>query len=169
MRTVFRGIGLVLPAASAMLILAACGSTTSGPTAASGAGTTSATAATEQSPVIVSGYVTDSAGRPLANANLECMGSVQCRALSDVTAQQQDNDHTVITNADGFYMLMATDGSADGDGQFLLNANARGYDVGVKSVRFADRVCTQGPGGCGISGVNFRLEAYDPTSASSRR
>ena len=152
MRTLLRGLGRTLPAGSAMLMLAACGSTPA-PTAANVAAATTATGTqVVSSSVVVRGLVVDPANRPLANANVECMSNAQCTSPGDVSAQDGP-DHGVTTNANGFYQLIVT---PSGGVRFLVDASARGYGIQWQDVRLPDPACTWDQPKCAIT-VNFTL------------
>ncbi len=182
MRTVLRRLGQTLPAGSAILMLAGCGSTAS-PTAPAG---TSATATQQSSSpsIMVRAFVVDSAtNQPLANVNIECMGSIQCILPAEaipttqqrvavpqrltaqqgarakpVTAQQGDTDHVGVTAADGSFQFIAgdLDGSASGANGFMVGANARGYAVQWQQVRFPDPGCTSDNPSCAVT-LSFAL------------
>lgn len=150
MRTVLKQLGRVLPAGSAFLLLAACGSTPA-PTATEAVAATSATAAGQPSSVIVSGLVVDSSNRPLASAIVECMGNLQCTGIGEVAAQD-GGDFNVKTDANGFYKLIVT---GRGAGNFL-GASAKGYQVAWRALQLPDPACTSDQPGCAVS-VNFTL------------
>jgi len=151
MRTVFRALGRTLPAGSAMLLLAACG-TTPAPTASEAVTATKAAEQVASASGIVRGFVVDPANRPVANANVECASNAHCTLFSEVTAQD-GADQGVRTNANGFYQMKV---SRSGEGGFLLNASARGYGIEWQEVRLPDASCTWDQPGCAID-LNFTL------------
>jgi hypothetical protein len=150
---VVRRLGWTLPAALTALALGACGSNTASPTNATG---TVATAVAEQAPassITVQGTVVDSSGRPMA-AQVECMGDVQCVATGSQVIQQDGPDDGVKTNAAGGYaMVVRRTGASD---RFLMNATARGYELMIREVAFADPTCTSDRSDCTLT-VNFTL------------
>jgi hypothetical protein len=156
MRTVFQALGRALPAGSAMLVLAACGSS-SVPTAPAAAVTTAvAKEAAPTASATVRGQVVDLANRPLANANVECSSNAQCTLAGEVIAQDGP-DQGVKTNANGFYQMRV---SRSGGGAFLLNASARGFGIVWHEVQLPDPTCTWDQPGCAVT-VNFTLTPVD--------
>jgi hypothetical protein len=157
MRTTFRRLGAALIAGSAMLVLAACGSDTSVPTAAAQeAAVKAAEAAAAATPVSVTvrGTVFDSSSRHMANAAIECLGDVQCTGPNaDVTAEGHDHRITT-TDANGQFHIVAT--SRAGGNGFLMNANARGYEVAWRDVTWPDAACSADQARCTVT-VNFSL------------
>ncbi len=151
MRMVFRALGRTLPVGSAMLMLAACG-TTPAPTTAEAVTATKTTEQVASASGIVRGIVVDPANRPVANANIECASNAQCTLFSDVSAQD-GADQGVRTNANGYYQLKV---SRSGEGAFLLNATARGYGIEWREVQLPDPACTWDQPGCAIT-LNFTL------------
>jgi len=146
--------GGALPVGSAMLLLAACGSSST-PTAASSAVQTSAAAVATSGAdpsVLVSGVVTDSAGRPVAHANVECMGTnVTCVAPRTQLIEQDGPDDGVFTRADGSYAMVLSAPTAD---PVALNAHALKYELQMQQLRFPDAGCTADR--CSVS-LNFTL------------
>jgi hypothetical protein len=153
MRTVLGRLGQTLPAAMTALMLGACSNTAS-PTASTA---TVATAAAEQQPtssITLQGTVVDASGRPMANAEVECMGDVQCVPSSAQVIEQDGPDLGVKTNAAGAYVMVARrSGSSD---RFLMNASARGYELMIREVAFRDPTCSSDRADCTVT-VNFTL------------
>jgi hypothetical protein len=154
MSTVLGRLGRTLPAAVAAVVLGACSNAAS-PTATTPA--TVATANAEQQPtasIIVQGTVVDSSNRPLAGAEVECMGSVQCVAFGAQVIQEDGPDDGVKTNAAGGYvMVVRRTGASD---RFLMNATAKGYELMIREVAFADPTCSSDRAGCSVT-MNFTL------------
>jgi len=148
-----RRFAWALPVGSAMLMLAACGNSST-PTSASAVQTSAATVATSASDpsVLVSGVVVDSANRPVAHANVECMGTnVTCvRPLTQIISQDGPDDG-VFTAANGSYAMVLTAPSAN---PVSLNAHALKYELQMQQVSFPDPGCTFDR--CAVT-VNFRL------------
>lgn len=155
MRTVFQALGRALPVGPAMLMLAACGSTTA-PTAPAAVTATVAKEAAPSASAIVRGQVVDLANRPVANANVECTSDAQCTLAGDVAAQDGP-DQGVKTNANGFYQMRV---SRSGGVAFILNASARGFGVVWREVQLPDPTCTWDQPGCAVT-VNFTLTPAD--------
>ena len=163
MRAMLRRLGRTLPAGSAILILAACGSASTPTGPAEGvAATKPAAAATDAAAAVpasitVRGTVVDSSNRRLANATVECPGDdVSCAGpLSQVTAEGHGHRVTT-TGADGSYEIVATSRSGGATGRFLMNANGRGYQVAWRQVEWPDPACTSDQARCAIT-VNFSL------------
>ena len=143
-----------LPVGSAMLLLAACGSSSTPTSATSAVQTSAAAVATSGADpsVLVSGVVVDSAGRPVAHANVECMGTgVTCvRPLTQII-EQDGPDDGVFTRADGSYAMVVTAPTAD---PVALNAHAPKYELQMQQARFPEAGCTADR--CSVT-VNFRL------------
>ncbi len=159
MRTVLRPLGRTLPAMSAVLILAACGSTPS-PTAVDGAvrgGGTAVQPPATVATMTIRGVVVDSSNRPLANAGVECMGDVRCRAAGSQVSAEDGPDDGLKTDSSGSYQLVVTGGSGSVQRGFLMNAHARSYEVAWREVRFPDPGCTSDQAGCTVS-INFTLD-----------
>ncbi|MFN8090793.1 MAG: hypothetical protein U0599_00900 [Vicinamibacteria bacterium] len=123
MSAVLDRLGRAMPVAAAMVFAAACG----GGSAASPTATTQAASAiAESSPtysILVVGTVTDSSSRPVAGAQVECMGGVTCKSSNAQVIEQDGPDDGVKTNAAGTYsMVVSRSGSG---GRFLMNASRR--------------------------------------------
>jgi hypothetical protein len=146
-----------LAVGSAMLMLAACSGDTSVPTAAAQeAAIKAAEAAAAATPVSVTirGSVADPSGRHLANAAIECLGDVQCTGPNaDVIAEGHEHRITA-TDANGRFHIVAT--SRSGGNGFLMNANARGYEVAWREVAWPDAACSADQPRCAVT-VDFRL------------
>jgi hypothetical protein len=142
---------------SALLTPLACSSTS--PTAATSAvATTTATAAQLQdsTSAIVRGTVRDSAGRLMANAQVECLGEVECTGLFAELSAEGHEHRATTTDANGVYetrVISRPGGARDG---FLMNANARGYQVEWRRVAFRDPSCTSDQSRCALT-VDFTL------------
>lgn len=156
MRTALRRLGQTLPAAAAMLVLVACGSTTPTAATASMAPTTVQPLASSSVPssITVQGTVLDSENRPLSNIEVECMGDVQCAPFGTQVSEQDGPDHGVKTNADGAYLIVAT--QAGSSGNFQMGASGLGYEVQFRTVAFPASACSSDQAGCHVS-VNFTL------------
>jgi len=152
-----RRLGPAVVAGSAMLVLTACGSDTSVPSApAQEAAIKAAEAAAAATPVSVTirGSVVDASNRQLANAAIECLGDVQCtKPYADVISEGHDHRITT-TDANGQYHIVAT--SRAGGSGFLMNANARGFEVQWQDVTWPDAACSSDQPRCAVT-VNFRL------------
>jgi len=148
-----------LPAGAAMLVLAACGgaptptASTEAPVVAK-APATEAEAATPAS-VTVRGTVLDSSNRPVANANVECLGDVHCTGTNEELSAEGHEHRAVQTDAHGSYQVVATSQSAGGSG-FSMNANGQGYQVEWRQVAWPDPGCTSSQPHCALT-VNFTL------------
>ena len=157
MRTTLRRLGGALTVGSAILMLAACSSDTSVPTAAAQeAAIKAAEAAAAATPVSVTirGSVVDLSNRHMANAAIECLGDVQCAGPnSDVIGEGHDHRITT-TDANGLFHIVAT--SRSGASGFLMNANARGYEVAWKDVAWPSSACSSDQPRCTVT-VNFKL------------
>jgi hypothetical protein len=143
---------------SAMLILAACGGgstpTAAGPVAETK--TTTFTAAEPTSSVLVSGVVVDSSNRPVAGAEVECVGgNVSCTGSRTDVSAEDGPDFGVKTHADGSYQLVVV-ASGGSEGGFLLNASAGGYQVEWQRLSVPDAACTSDQARCAIT-QNFTL------------
>jgi len=163
MRAMLRRLGRAVPAGSAILILAACGGTST-PTAPAEAvrGTKAAATPTEAASapatsITVRGVVVDSSNRPLANVTVECPGAeVRCAgAYGDVSAEGHEHQVTK-TDTNGSFEIVATSRSGGAAGSFLMNANGRGYQVEWRQVRWPDPACTSDQARCSAT-VNFSL------------
>lgn len=147
-------LGWTLPAALTALALAAC-SNTAAPTAATVP--TAATATAEQAPassILLQGTVVDSSNRPMANAEVECMGGVECVPFGAQVIAQDGPDLGIKTNAAGAYVMVAKrTGASD---RFLMNATAKGYELMIREVAFSDPTCTSDRSDCTVT-VNFTL------------
>jgi hypothetical protein len=159
---VLQQLGRTLPAGSVMLFLAACGSSMSTPTAPAAAVTAATAPATEASAVTLTvtirGSVVDASNRPFANANIECLGDVQCKpANGDVGAEGHEH-RAATTDANGFYEIVAARGSGAAASGFSMNANGPGYDSDWHQVEWPDPACASDQAGCAIT-VNFKLIA----------
>jgi len=162
MPTLFRGLGRALPAASAILALAACGDsmTATAPSAIQRPTATKAVAPTaapqQASSVLVRGSVVDLANRPVVNANVECMGSnVKCMGQGIDVGAQDGPDSGVKTDASGAYALVVTQ-SGGLAGGFLLDANARGFQIVWRQLAVPSATCTPDQPSCTII-LNFTL------------
>jgi hypothetical protein len=157
-----RRLGRTLPAGSALLMLTACGDTSTPTAQAQAAAIKAAEAAAAATPVSVTvrGSVVDSSNRQLANATIECLGDVQCtQPFSDVSAEW--HDHRVgTTDATGQFQIVAT--SRSGGSGFLMNANARGFEVQWQEVAWPHPACSSDQPHCAIT-VNFRLASLQDT------
>ncbi len=159
MRSVLPRLGRVLAAGSAVLILAACDSTSTpmAPTEAT-ASAKSATAAAAANPVsaTVRGSVMDSTNRLLANVNIECLGDVNC-ALPDYQVSADGHQHRVgKTDANGAFEIVATGLPGSSSSGFMMNANGQGYEVQWQQVTWPGPACSSDQPRC-IVAVNFRL------------
>lgn len=163
MRTIFQRLWRVVPAGSAVLTLAACGGASSPtapaqPVAATRAAEMQVEAAAAPVSVTVRGTVVDSAGRPLANINIECVGDAHCTPANyDVSAEGHEH-RAGRTDANGSYEVVATSASGGAGGAFLMNANGLGYQVGWRQVAWPRPACTSDQARCALS-VNFALTA----------
>ena len=162
MRAMLRRLGRTVPAGSAMLILAACGGTSTPTAPAEAVAATKATvtatdaAAAPVTSAKVRGTVVDSSDRRLANATVECLGDVVCAGpYGDVSAEGHGHQVTT-TDADGSYEIVATSRSGGARGPFLMNANGRGYQVEWRQVEWPDPACTSDQARCAII-VDFTL------------
>jgi len=159
MLTVMRQLRRALPAGSVMLILAACGGTSTPTAPAEEPAATKATAALAAgapSSVTVRGSVVDSSNRLLANANIECLGDVQCTGpYAEVSAEGHEH-RVATTDANGVYRIVATRQSEGAASRFMMNANGRGYQVEWREVEWPDPACTSDQARCAIT-VDFRL------------
>jgi hypothetical protein len=162
MHTTLLRLGRAVTAASATLVLVGCG-TESNPVAiaAQEAAVKAAEAAAAATPVsvVVRGTVVDAAGRPIADATIECPGeNVQCtHPFADVVAE--GHEHQVAsTNESGFYEIVAT--TRTGDSGFMMNANGRGYLVAWHQVSWPRRTCSSDQPGCTVT-VNFQLKSVE--------
>src|SRR5512138_1211420 len=122
----FRRLALRLAAGAAALWVAACGSS-SAPTAADPptvrtATSVAGTQAVQQptASALIRGRVLDGAGRPVANAMVECASNNECTRFADVSAQDGPDDG-VLTDANGVYQIKI---ARSGDGAFLMGASA---------------------------------------------
>ena len=160
MRAMLRRLGPAVVAGSAMLVLTACGDTSIPSAPAQEAAIKAAEAAAAATPVSVTirGSVVDSSNRQLANAAIECLGDVQCtQPFSDVSAE--GHDHRVgTTDGNGQYHIVAT--SRSGGSGFLMNANARGFEVQWQEVTWPDVACSSEQPRCAIT-VNFKLASLE--------
>jgi len=151
MSAILGRLGRVMPAV-AFLIVAACGG--SAPSSPSAATVPAPAAIAETQPtasILVEGQVTDAARRPVANAEVECMGGVTCTPAHAQVIEQDGPDDGVRTNEEGRYTLLVR-----GSGGFLMNASKKGYDADIHSVAFPDETCTSDRAGCSVT-VNFTL------------
>ncbi len=150
-----RSAGALAPG-SLMLLLAACGGSstpTSATTVVQAATAATATSAKDPS-VLVSGMVVDPAGRPVAGANVECMGTnVTCVLPGTQVIAQDGPDDGVFTAKDGTYSMLLTAPSA---APVTLNAHAFKYELQVQQLRFPDPGCSADQARCAVT-VNFRL------------
>ncbi len=162
MRTTLLRLGPALPAGAAMLILVACGSTST-PTAPAeavpamkaAAPAAAATAAVTAS-VTVRGSVVDSSNRPLPNIIIECLGDVAC-TRPEYQPSAQGHEHRVeTTDAKGSYELVATSQSGSTASAFSMNANGPTYLVAWRQVEWPDPACTSDQARCTVT-VNFTL------------
>lgn len=159
MRGVVQQVGGTVLAGATVLALVACDST-SAPT--SPQEPVVAARAPEQRvvaaplSVTIRGTVVDTSNRPLARANVECLGDVQCTGpYGDVGAD--GHDHRVsTTDANGTYHIVATSESGDAAIGFMMNANGPGYQVEWRLVQWPGPACTSGHPGCTLT-VDFRL------------
>ncbi len=153
-----RRFAVALPIGAAVLMLAACGSSST-PTSASTAAqtTTAATAMSAKDPsVLVRGVVVDPAGRPVAGANVECMGNnVTCVPPGTQVIAQDGPDDGVFTGTDGTYAMVLT---ALSSGPVMLNAHALKYELQMQQLRFPDANCSADQARCAVT-LNFRLVA----------
>jgi hypothetical protein len=141
-----------------MLILAACGGgstpTAAGPVAE--AKTTTVAEAAPTASALVSGVVVDSSNHPVAGAEVECVGgNVSCTGSRTDVGAEDGPDFGVKTHADASYQLVAS-GSPEGD--FLVNASGRGYQVEWRQLSLPDAACTSDQARCAIT-ANFTLTA----------
>jgi hypothetical protein len=146
-------LATAMPAAAVVVLAAACG----GGQAASPTATTAATVIAEAAPtysVLVQGTVTDSHNRPLAGAEVECMGNVTCGSPNAQVIEQDGPDSGVQTNAAGAYALLVR--SSGSGGHFLMNALKKGYEYRVQEAAFPDATCTADRAGCTVT-LNFTL------------
>jgi protocatechuate 3,4-dioxygenase beta subunit len=162
MRAMLRRLVRTLPAGSAMLILAACGSTST-PTspaeavaATKAAETPTAGAAGPATSMTVRGTVVDSSNRLLANATIECLGDVVCAGPYRQVSAEGHGHQVTKTGADGSYEIVATSPSGSATGWLLMNANGRGYQVEWRQVEWPDPACTSDQARCAVT-VNFSL------------
>ncbi len=146
-----------LPLGSAMLMLAACGSssTPTSATAVASTATAGSTSATAQDPsVLVSGVVVDSGNRPVANANVECMGTnVACVPPGTQVITQDGPDPGVFTGPDGRYSMVVT---ALSSGPILVNAHALKFELQMQQLSFPDAGCSADQARCALT-LNFQL------------
>jgi hypothetical protein len=159
MRTELRRFGRTLTAGSAMVILAACGSTPT-PTAPAEAvvaeKATSTGAAAAPVSVTVRGSVVDSSNRQLANITIECLGDVQCTG-PNYQVIAEGHDHRVgTTDTNGRFEVVATSRSGASASGFLMNANGRGYEVQWRQIEWPDLACSADQARCALT-VNFML------------
>lgn len=153
MSTFLGRVGRMVPAAVAALVLGACSNSAS-PTAATGAVATAVAEQQPESSIIVQGTVVDPSNRPMTFAQVECMGDVQCRPFGAQTIQQDGPDDGVKTNAAGAYlMVVKRTGASD---RFMISASARGYELMIREVGFADPTCSSDRADCTLT-VNFTL------------
>lgn len=162
MHATLRRLGRALPAGWAMLILAACG-TTSTPTtvpeavsATKPTATTTLAATAAATSVTVRGTVVDSSNRRLANATIECPGDVLCTGPYGQVSAEGHGHQVTRTDANGSYELVATSLSGGATGSFLMNANGHGYQVEWRQVEWPDPACTSDQARCAVT-VDFRL------------
>jgi hypothetical protein len=100
--------------------------------------------------------VVDSSNRPVARANVECMGSnVVCMGPRSEVSAEDGPDHGVKTRGDGSYELVVV-ASGSTAGGILLNANAKGFQIEWRQVTIPDAACTFGQARCAIT-LNFTL------------
>jgi hypothetical protein len=152
MSAVLGRLGRVAPAAAAVLLVAACsGGPSASPTASSVPAPSAIAEAQPTASILVEGVVTDSAHRPVANAEVECNGGVTCAPAHAQVIEQDGPDDGVKTNAEGRYTMVAR-----GGGAFLMNASKRGYDATIREVAFPDASCSSDRAGCSVT-VNFAL------------
>ena len=154
MNTVLGRFSRWLPAATALFVLGACSSNTASPTAT---GVSAASVVAEQQPtssITVQGTVTDASNRPIAGAEVECMGGVQCVPFGAQVIQEDGPDDGVKTNAAGAYTLVVK--RAGGSAEFLMNAFAKGYEPSVHPVAFPDPACSSDRAGCTVT-LSFTL------------
>ena len=165
MSSVLPRLGRVLAAGSAVLILAACDSTSTpmAPTEAT-ASAKSATSGAAAAPVsaTVRGSVVDSTNRVLANVNIECLGDVHC-TLPDYQVSADGHEHRAgKTDANGAFEIVATSLPGTSSTGFLMNANGQGYEVQWQQVTWPGPACSSDQPRCNLT-VNFRLNpASDP-------
>jgi hypothetical protein len=157
MRTMLRRLGPALFAGSALSGLAACGGDASIPSAQEVA-TEAANAAAAATPVSVTvrGSVVDSLDRPIANAHIECLGTVRCAGPYEQVSAEGHGHRVTTTDASGFYHIVATRLSAEAGSGFLMNANRRSYQVEWREVAWPDPACTADEPHCAMR-VDFRL------------
>jgi hypothetical protein len=159
MGTVLRRLGQTLSVGSAILILAACGGTAT-PTSAGAVATRSTATAAEAEPtssVLLSGVVVDSSNRPVAQANVECLGAnVACMGPETDVSAQDGPDQGVKTSADGSYRIVVVAKGITPSG-ILLNANARGFQIEWRQISF-DAGCTSDQARCAMT-LDFTLTA----------
>lgn len=163
MRAMLRRLGRALPAGSAILILAACGSTSTptgpaeGVAATKPAATATDAAAAPPTSITVRGTVVDSSNRRLANATVECPGDdVLCAGPGTQVTAEGHGHQVTTTRADGSYEIVATSRSGGATGRFLMNANGRGYQVEWRQIEWPDPACTSEEPRCALT-VDFTL------------
>jgi hypothetical protein len=158
MRGLLRPVRRTLPFAWAVVVLGACGGTST-PTATEVAAAAKAPSveavATSPTSIAVSGTVFDSANRPVAGANIECPGSVHCSPNGEDVGADGHEHRVLQTDANGAYKLVANGQSAD---SFPMNANGQGYQVAWRQVAWPDASCTWEQAHCAVT-VNFTLAA----------
>jgi hypothetical protein len=153
MSLALRRVGPFLPAALGALALGACSGKVASPTAV----TPQLTAIAEQQPtysITVQGQVVDSANQPVANAEVECMGDVQCGPFGAQVTQEDGPDDGVKTNAAGAYLIVVK--RFGGGGPFSMSASARGFEPTVQQSAFPDPTCSSDRAGCAVT-LNFTL------------
>lgn len=163
MRMMLLRLGRAMAVGSAMLMLAACGGDTSIPSApAQEAAIKAAEAAAAATPVSVTvrGSVVDSSNRRMANAAIECLGDVHCTGPNSDVIEEGHDHRITTTDANGLYHIVAT--SRSGASGFLMNANARGFEVQWTEVGWPAPACSSDQPRCTVT-VNFKLNPLADT------
>ena len=168
MRTTLQGLGRVMAAGSAVLMLAACDSggsiltTASDETAAMKSATATLGAAASPVSATVRGTVVDSSNKLLANVNIECLGDVHC-TLPDYQVSADGHQHRIgTTDPNGAFEIVATSLPGTSTGGFMMNANGLGYEVAWQQVTWPGPACSSDQPRCTVT-VNFRLSpTVDP-------
>jgi ABC-type phosphate transport system substrate-binding protein len=153
MKTTLQRLGRALAAGSAALTLAACGGETSVPSAPAPEAAIEAAAAAPVS-VTIRGSVVDPSNRQMKNAAIECLGDVQCTGPNADLIQEGHGHRITTTDANGLYHIVAT--SRSGGAGFLMNANARGFEVQWREVAWPDAACSADQPRCALT-VDFKL------------